>query len=210
MARITVSGWFCPLLSNHICFSFFSIFLFSFSFLFNAHLPGFRQQLRSALGTLHNDGSFLPRFLSTDPFDLPLAAFAQKVETDAVTLLGVDQVVQSIPEPNKIHLVEVTLEDAILHPLAEVLQGFEDSTSAFVIRNIVGNHNEHNHNPISSIFNDRRVLRTNNRRAERALRFSFTYVFRGTGIPRSRQIFTTNQSFTSRYLGTVEVLFVSG
>jgi hypothetical protein len=97
---------------------------------------------------LHNNGSFSSGFLSADPLDLPLTAFTQKVKANAVTLLGVDQVVQSISEPDKIHLIEVTLKDAILHPLTKIFERFEDAATTLVIRNIVRDNNKHNHNPI--------------------------------------------------------------
>jgi hypothetical protein len=72
-----------------------------------------------------------------------LAILTEKVETDTISLLSVDQSVQSILEPDEIHLIEVALKDAILHPLTEVFQRFEDAATTLVVYDVVRNYNEH-------------------------------------------------------------------
>jgi len=117
--------------------------LTSLNFFISAHPPGFCQQLRSALSRLNNDCPLLPWLFPANTLDLPLATLAQKVKTDAVFLPGLDQMIKPIFQPQKIHFVEFTLEDAELHPLPEVFERFKDAPAAFVIRDIVRNYNKH-------------------------------------------------------------------
>jgi hypothetical protein len=111
--------------------------LIDLNFFTNAHLLGFLPQLRSALNLSNDDGSFLPRFLPTNPLNLPLAAFTEKIEAYAVILLRVDQVVEPISQPDKVQTIKLALKDAILHPLTKVLQGFENLGATSVILDII-------------------------------------------------------------------------
>ena len=110
----------------------------------SANRPGFSVQLRSALSRLNNDCSFLSRFLSANAFDLTLAVLTQKIETNTVILVRFNQMIEAVFEFEKVHFVHLALEDAILHPLPEIFQCFENFSSAFIIADIVRNDKEHN------------------------------------------------------------------
>lgn len=119
------------------------MFLSYLHFYVSAHLLGFRQQLRSALSRLHDNSAFSSWLLSTNSLDLSLTAVAQKIEADAVALFCVDDLIESITKSDEIQLVEVTLKDAVLHPLAEIFERFEDPATAFIVLNIVRDYNKH-------------------------------------------------------------------
>src|SRR5262249_3329620 len=55
----------------------------------------------------------------------------------------IDQVVESVLEPEEVRPVQLTFKDAELHPLAEVLQGLKNSAAAPVIPNVVRNNHKH-------------------------------------------------------------------
>src|SRR5262249_48030750 len=103
----------------------------------SAYRRGFGLQLRSALSRLNNNGPFLARFLPTNPLDLLLATLAQKVKPNAVIFVRFNQRIKSVFELEELHLLQLTLEDTILHPLAKVFQRFEDATSAFIVGDVV-------------------------------------------------------------------------
>jgi hypothetical protein len=68
------------------------------------------------------------------------ALLAQAVDADAV-LLRVDQLADLLPQ--EIQPVAPALEDGVLNPLPEVLQGVGEPGSSPVVREILRNHDQH-------------------------------------------------------------------
>jgi hypothetical protein len=92
---------------------------------------------------LNNNYSFLSQFLSANALDLVLAVLTQEVEANTVILVRFNQMVETVFELEELHLLQIALKDAILHPLTEVFQRFEDAATTLVVYDVVRNYNEH-------------------------------------------------------------------
>jgi hypothetical protein len=94
-------------------------------------------------GTLQHNRPILSGDDPSDPIDLGFTPIAQVVESHAVVILLLDDLLQCVLHAQELLLGQVALEDTELYALTKIFQRLMDAGSPLIIADVIRDHQIH-------------------------------------------------------------------